>query len=212
MPKGILGRKLGMTQVYAEDGRAVPVTVIEAGPCPVVQVKRKETDGYEAIQLGFDPVPEARLNKPARGHLSKAKVKPLRVLRELRVEDGQFPEVGAEIKADVFSAGDLVDVIGTSKGRGFLGAVARYHFNRGPMSHGSMYHRRPGTGGATDPQRVFKGRRLPGRVGNARVTVRNLRIERVDPERNLILVRGAVPGVRGAYVLLRAARAAAKKA
>lgn len=203
MPKGILGKKLGMTQVFDADGRVTPVTVIEAGPCFVVQRKTTENDGYEAIQLGFGEKRENLFNKPLKGHFKRANVKPTRYLRELRVEPGSEYEVGQKITVDIFSAGDVVDVTGTSKGKGFAGVVKRYGFNRGPMSHGSMYHRRVGSLGPTDPQRVFPGRRMPGRLGGDRVTIQGLEVVKVDADRNLLLVKGSVPGPRGSLVIIK---------
>ncbi|MFO7310862.1 MAG: 50S ribosomal protein L3 [Bacillota bacterium] len=206
MPKGILGKKIGMTQIFDESGHAVPVTVIEAGPCVVVQKRTVERDGYTALQLGFGEVPEKRVNKPMRGHFKAAGVKPVRYLREVRVREGEeFAnlEVGSEIKADVFSAGEYVDVIGVTKGKGFAGTIKRHNFNRGPMSHGSMYHRRVGSLGPQGPQRVIPGRRMPGRMGGERRTIQGLKVVRVDADRNLILVRGSVPGPRGSLVLIR---------
>lgn len=211
MAKGILGKKLGMTQVFDGSGKALAVTVIEAGPNVVLQRKTAETDGYGAVQLGFDDMKERRATKPMRGHFGKNGVKPKKFVRELRAVDAA---PGTELKVDVFQPGDHVDVIGTSKGKGFAGGVKRHNFNRGPMSHGSMYHRRPGASGPTDPARVFKGRLLPGRMGHARVTAQNLTVVRVDADRNLLLVHGAVPGIRGAYVIVRESKkapAAAKK-
>jgi large subunit ribosomal protein L3 len=201
--KGILGRKLGMTQVFGEDGRVIPVTVIEAGPCVVVQRKTTATDGYEAVQLGFGEVRERKVIKPARGHFKRAGVPPCRWLRELRVTDAGPFEVGQRVTADVFAPGDLIDITGTSRGKGFAGGVRRWGFHRGPMTHGSKYHRGPGSLQSRDASRVFKGRRLPGRMGGERVTVQGLRVVRVDPEKNLILVRGAVPGPRGVLVAMR---------
>jgi len=206
MPKGILGKKIGMTQIFDESGHAVPVTVIEAGPCVVVQKRTVERDGYTALQLGFGEVPEKRVNKPMRGHFKAAGVKPVRYLREVRVREGEeFAnlEVGSEIKADVFSAGEYVDVIGVTKGKGFAGTIKRHNFNRGPMSHGSMYHRRVSSLGPQGPQRVIPGRRMPGRMGGERRTIQGLKVVRVDADRNLILVRGSVPGPRGSLVLIR---------
>ncbi|MBE3587508.1 MAG: 50S ribosomal protein L3 [Thermoanaerobacteraceae bacterium] len=203
MPKGILGRKVGMTQIFNNEGQAVPVTVIEAGPCLVVQTRTPERDGYSAIQLGFGEKRERLVNKPLKGHFAKAGVRPLRFLRELRVEDAGQYQVGQEIKADVFAAGDRVDVVGTSKGRGFAGGIKRHGFHRGPMAHGSKYHRRPGSLGAKGPARVFKGRKLPGHYGVERVTVQNLEVVKVDPERNLLAVKGAVPGPRGGLLLVK---------
>ncbi|MBC7341471.1 MAG: 50S ribosomal protein L3 [Clostridia bacterium] len=201
--KAILGRKLGMTQVFDEEGRAVPVTVIKAGPCVVVRRKRKDPDGYDAIQVGFEAVKESKLTKPVRGQFAKAKVGPFRVLREFRVGEGEEYSVGQEIKADVFSAGELVDVTATSKGKGFAGGIKRHGFQRGPMAHGSKYHRRPGSLGAKGPARTFKGRKLPGHLGAARVTVQNLKVVSADAERNLLLVQGSVPGPAKGLVVVK---------
>lgn len=203
--KGILGRKLGMTQIFSEEGEAVPVTVIKAGPCIVVQKKTPERDGYAALQLGFEEVHAEDLNLPRRGHFARRKLKPLRFLREIRVdaEDLDRYEVGQEVRVDIFKAGEYVDVRGTSKGKGFAGGIKRHGFQRGPMKHGSKYHRRPGSLGAKGPARVFKGRKLPGRMGGARVTVQHLKVVRVDPDRNLLLVRGAVPGIRQGLLVIK---------
>lgn len=206
MPKGILGRKIGMTQIFDETGHAVPVTVVEAGPCVVVQKRTAERDGYTALQLGFGEVKEKRLNKPEKGHFRAAGVQPARYLQEVRVRDGEdFAglEVGQEIRADVFSAGEYVDVVGVTKGKGFTGTIKRHNFHRGAMSHGSMYHRRVGALGATGPQRVFPGRKMPGRMGGERRTIQGLKVVRVDADRNLILIRGSVPGPRGSLVLIK---------
>lgn len=203
MPKGILGRKVGMTQVFDKDGRIYPVTVIEAGPCVVVQKKTTESDGYNAVQLGFGEKRLKLVTKPQVGHFAKAGVQAKRFIRELHTDEIDAFSVGQEIKADIFSEGELVDVIGKSKGKGFTGAVQRWNINRGPMTHGSMYHRRPGSGGSIDGARVFKGRHLPGREGNVKVTVQGLRVIRVDADRNLILIRGAVPGGKGGYVVVK---------
>lgn len=203
MAKGILGKKIGMTQIFSVEGRAIPVTVIEAGPCVVVQKKSIETDGYEAIQVGFGEKRERLFNKPTLGHFVKGGLKPLRWLREFRIESGETFEVGQVIKADVFQEGEFVDVIGTSKGKGFAGVIKRHNFTRAAMSHGSMYHRRSGSLNATDPARVFKGRKLPGRLGHARITVQGLEIVKVDADRNVILVKGAVPGHRGSLVTIK---------
>ncbi len=211
MGRAILGRKIGMTQLFEEDGLVHPVTVIEAGPCVVVQKKHKATDGYEAIQVGFDDIKERRVNKPMAGHFAAAKVKPKRFLREFRVESADEYKLGQELTAEMFSAGDLIDVTGTSRGRGFAGVVKRWNFRRGPMSHGSMYHRRVGSLGATDPARVFKGRKMPGRLGGERVTTLGLKVVRVEPERNLIMVRGSVPGPNGGLVTVRESVKARKK-
>lgn len=203
MPKAIFGRKVGMTQVFTDAGEAVPVTVIEAGPCVVVQKKNVAKDGYNAIQVGFGEKREDLFNKPLKGHFEKAGVKPKRYLREVRVEDVDAYEVGQEIKADIFAPGDRVDVVGTSKGRGFAGGIKRHGFHRGPMAHGSKYHRRPGAQAAKGPARVFKGRKLPGHYGMERVTVQNLEVVRVNAEQNILAVRGAVPGPRGGLVMIR---------
>ncbi|MGE5578046.1 MAG: 50S ribosomal protein L3 [Syntrophothermus sp.] len=210
MAKGILGKKLGMTQIFNTEGAAVPVTVIEAGPCVVVQHKTVQNDGYAAVQVAFGQEKENAFNKPIKGHFAKVNLKPRRFVREFRAAEGEMPAIGEEIKADIFSEGEFVDVIGTSKGKGYAGAIKRWNFNRGPMRHGSMYHRRPGALNATDPARVFKGRRLPGRMGDEQVTVHNLQVIKVDQERNLLLVKGAVPGVRGALVVVREAVKAKK--
>lgn len=201
--KGILGRKLGMTQVFTEESGVVPVTVIEAGPCVVVQKKVVEKDGYNAIQLGFGSTKKQRLNKPLLGHLQKVGGRPLRYLREVRVKDSNTYEVGQELKVDLFKAGESVDVTGISLGKGFAGGIARHGFHRGPMAHGSKYHRRPGSLAAKGPARVFKGRRLPGRAGGEKVTIKNLQVIRSDPEKNLLLVKGSVPGRRNGLLLIR---------
>ncbi|MBX6377993.1 MAG: 50S ribosomal protein L3 [Clostridia bacterium] len=209
MPAGLLGRKIGMSQLFTEDGAVVPVTVVEAGPCVVVQRKTTERDGYEAVQLGFGAVKERRVNRPLKGHFARAGVSPRRVLREFRLEDaGDFnPQVGQEVRVDIFRAGERVDVTAVSKGKGFQGVIKRHGMRRGPMSHGSKYHRRVGSlGASTFPARVFPGRRMPGRMGGRRVTVRNLEVVRVDPERHLLLLKGSVPGPRGAVVAIRRAR------
>ncbi len=203
MPKGILGKKIGMTQIFTGEGRSIPVTVIEAGPCIVVQKKISGKDGYSAIQVGFGKKRERLFTKPAKGHFSKAGVHPLRFLREFRVEDPEAYQVGQEIKADVFKLGEKVDVAGVSKGRGYAGAIKRHGFHRGPMAHGSKYHRGPGSLGAKGPAKVFKGRKLPGHLGAERVTVQNLEVVKVDAGRNLLAVKGAVPGPRGALVIVK---------
>lgn len=203
MSKGILGKKVGMTQVFTEDGRLIPVTVVEAGPCYVVQKKTVATDGYNAIQVGFNELREKLSNKPEKGHFQKANIKPLRWVREFRVDNVDAYEVGQEIKADVFAAGEAVDVVGISKGKGFQGMIKRHHGQRGPMGHGSKYHRRTGSLGAKGPARVFKGRDLPGRMGGERVTVQNLEIVRVDADKNMILVKGAVPGAKKGLLVLK---------
>lgn len=201
MAVGIVGTKLGMTQVFDEQRRAIPVTVIQAGPCPVTQVKTKETDGYSAIQIGYGECTEKALNKPALGHLKKSESSPLRHLMEYRVDNAGDYTLGQQLKADLFEAGQIVDVVGTSIGRGFAGYQKRHNFGRGPMSHGSKNHREPGsTGAGTTPGRVYPGKRMAGRLGGTRTTIRKLTIVRVDAERNLILIKGAVPGKPGALV------------
>lgn len=205
MTKGILGKKLGMTQVFTEKGEAVPVTVIEATPNVVLQKKTVESDGYEAIQLGFDDVKASRVIKPAKGHAAKAEAAPKRYMKEIRGNDLAVGEVGQEVKVDVFSEGDIVDVTGVSKGKGFQGSIKRHNQSRGPMSHGSRYHRRPGSMGPVAPNRVFKGKKLPGRMGGEQITVQNLEIIKVDTERNLLLVKGNVPGAKKGYVTIKSA-------
>lgn len=202
MVKGIIGKKLGMTQIFESAGKLVPVTVIEAGPCYVTQVKTVENDGYEGIQVAFEDVKEKKVNSPVKGHLSKAGVGPKRHIRELPVDGIDNIQIGQEIKADVFKAGDKVKVSGISKGKGFAGAVKRYHFHGGDMTHGSMIHRKPQSGGATDAARTFKGSRRPGRMGNENVTQRGLTVYRVEAFRNLILIRGAIPGANGGLVMI----------
>ncbi len=201
--KGLLARKVGMTQVFTEDGQAVAVTVIEAGPCVVLKKKTPEIDGYSAIQVGFSGTKEKKVNRPDRGQFTKFNIKPTKWLREFRVEDASLYEIGQEIKADLFQEGDLIDVTGVSKGKGFAGAIKRHNFNRGPMSHGSRYHRGSGSLGAKGPAKVFKGRKLPGRLGGEKVTVQKLQIVKVYPEKNIILVKGAVPGPRKGLLSIR---------
>jgi large subunit ribosomal protein L3 len=203
MTKGILGRKIGMTQVFAENGELIPVTVIEAAPNVVLQKKTVDTDGYEAIQVGFEDLREKLSNKPAKGHASKANATPKRFVRELR--GASEYEVGQEVKVDIFAERDIIDVTGISKGKGFQGAIKRHGQSRGPMSHGSRYHRRPGSMGPVAPNRVFKGKALAGRMGGERVTVQNLVVVKVDAERNLLLVKGNVPGARKALVTVKSA-------
>ena len=203
MSKGILGKKIGMTQIFTTEGRVVPVTVVEAGPCPVVQKKTVATDGYNAIQIGFSFLRESLSNKPRKGHFEKASLKPMRYVREFRINDVESYEIGQEVKADLFTVGDKIDVVGTSKGKGFAGMIKRHNASRGPMAHGSKYHRRTGSLGAKGPARVFKGRKLPGRMGGERVTIQNLEIVRVDVDKNLILIRGAVPGANKPLLILK---------
>lgn len=205
MTKGILGKKLGMTQVFTEKGEAIPVTVIEATPNVVLQKKTVDSDGYDAIQLGFDDVKASRVIKPAKGHAAKADAAPKRYMKEIRGNDIAVGEVGQEVKVDVFNEGDIVDVTGVSKGKGFQGSIKRHNQSRGPMSHGSRYHRRPGSMGPVAPNRVFKGKKLPGRMGGAQITVQNLEIIKIDTDRNLLLVKGNVPGAKKGYVTIKSA-------
>jgi large subunit ribosomal protein L3 len=205
MTKGILGRKIGMTQVFAENGDLIPVTVIEATPNVVLQKKSKETDGYSAIQLGFEDKREKLSNKPEKGHVAKANTAPKRFVKELREASLDAYEVGQEVKVDIFTAGEIVDVTGISKGKGFQGSIKRHGQSRGPMSHGSRYHRRPGSMGPVAPNRVFKNKLLPGRMGGERVTVQNLEIVKVDVERNLLLIKGNVPGPKKALITVKGA-------
>ncbi|MBE9077633.1 50S ribosomal protein L3 [Romeria aff. gracilis LEGE 07310] len=201
MSVGILGTKLGMTQIFDEAGNAVPVTVVQAGPCVVTQVKTEQTDGYAAVQIGYGEVAEKALNRPKLGHLSKSSAPALRHLREYRVSNPSEFELGQSITADQFAAGELVDVSGKSIGRGFAGYQKRHNFKRGPMAHGSKNHRLPGsTGAGTTPGRVYPGKRMAGRMGDERVTTRKLSIVRVDDERNLLLIKGCVPGKPGALL------------
>ncbi|USG66053.1 50S ribosomal protein L3 [Brevibacillus ruminantium] len=205
MTKGILGRKLGMTQVFGPNGAAIAVTVIEAGPCVVLQKKDQENDGYEAIQIGFEDKKDHRANKPEKGHAAKANTAPKRFIREINGVNLAEYEVGQELKADIFAAGESVDVAGVTKGKGFQGAIKRHNQSRGPMSHGSRYHRGPGSLGAVDPARVFKGQSLPGQMGGDNVTIQNLEVIKVDADRNLILVKGSVPGPKNSVVLVSSA-------
>jgi len=205
MLTAILGKKLGMTQIFDEAGRVVPVTVVQAGPCVVTQAKTVEKDGYSALQLGFEDVKESRVTKPLAGHFAAAKTSPKRHLREVRIEPGDALEVGQEVKVDVFSPGDIVSVTGISKGKGFAGAVKRWHFHGGDMTHGSMIHRKPQSGGATDAARTFKGVKRPGRMGGKRTTSRSVTVVKADVERNLLLIRGAAPGANGGLLFIRKA-------
>ncbi|MBI2956829.1 MAG: 50S ribosomal protein L3 [Acidobacteria bacterium] len=212
---GILGKKLGMTQVFAEDGSVIPVTVLKAGPCVVVQRKTKETDGYEAVQLGLvEFIRPQRVSKPRSGHFKKSNVPPLRYLREVPLDDPKLEAKAGDkvLVEEVFRPDDQVDVIGISKGRGYAGFVKRHHFRGGPATHGSMFHRAPGSiGGSSYPSRVWPGQRMAGQMGNERVTARNLRVVQVDAEEHLLLVRGAVPGATGGYVLIRRAKRASRR-
>ena len=205
--KGIIGKKVGMTQIFDENGLVIPVTVIQAGPCYVTQVRTEERDGYVAVQLGYETVKPNRLTKGQLGHLQRNNLPPLRYLREFRVKEVDVKE-GDTITVDVFKEGDLVDVVGVSKGRGFAGTIKRHGFKRQPKTHGqSDRERAPGSIGATStPGRVFKGQRMAGRMGNQRVTIQNLRVVMVDPERNLLAVKGSVPGAKGGIVIVKAAR------
>ena len=204
MQKAILAKKIGMSQVFSpETGEMIAVTVLEAGPCVVTQVKTQEHDGYSAVQVGFGEIREKLVNKPEKGHFDKAGVEVKRFVRELRLDNAEEYEVGQEIKADMFQAGDKVDVSGTSKGKGYQGAIHRYGLSRGPMEHGSKYHRHAGSmGPATSPGRVFKGKKLPGHMGNVATTVQNLEVVRTDAEQNLILIKGSVPGPKKSLVTI----------
>ena len=208
MKKAIVGKKLGMTQIFLQDGRLVPVTVIQAGPCTVVQKKTIEKDGYEAVQFGFEQIPENRVeklvNKPDAGHFKKAGVAPMRTLREFRLEDSASYEIGQEVKADIFAEGEKVDISGITKGHGFTGAIYRWNQHTGPMAHGSKYHRGVGSMSAnSDPSRVFKNKHMAGHYGVEKVTVQNIEIVKVDAERSLLLVHGAVPGPKEGLLLIR---------
>ena len=206
MKKGIIGRKLGMTQIFDEKGNVIPLTVIEAEANIVAQVKTVETDGYNAIQLGFGEVKDKHINKPEAGHFAKAKLPNKKHLREFRLDSIEGIKVGDEVKADIFTAGEKVDVQGTSKGKGFQGVIKRHGQHRGPMGHGSMYHRRPGSMGSTStPGRVFKGKKLPGHMGKVTVTIQNLDVVRVDTDKNVILLKGSVPGPKGAILKIKSA-------
>lgn len=204
MKKGIIGKKIGMTQIFDEKGNVVPVTVIEATPNVVAQVKTVETDGYNSIQLGYGEVKDKHINKPEKGHFTKAGLTAKKHLREFRVEDVENYKVGDEVKADIFEAGEKIDVQGTTKGKGFQGVIKRHGQHRGPMGHGSMYHRRPGSMGSTStPGRVFKGKKLPGHMGVETVTIQNLEVVKVDLDKNVILVKGSVPGAKGAVLKIK---------
>jgi len=201
--KGIIGKKIGMTQIFTEEGEVIPVTVVEASPNQVVQIKTLENDGYNAIQVGYGDKKSNRTNKPQKGHFEKAGVTPKKVLKEFLVEDTKTYSLGQEIKVDVFEAGEKVDVVGTSKGKGTQGPIKRHNQGRGPMTHGSKYHRGPGSQGASAyPSRVFKGQTGAGRMGNERVTIQNLEIAKIDNERNLLLIKGAIPGPKGGIVTI----------
>lgn len=204
MQKAIIAKKIGMTQIFAESGEMIPVTVLEAGPCVITQVKTEDNDGYKAVQVGFEDRKANRVNKPTKGHFDKAGAPYKRIVKEFRFDNADTYEVGQEIKADIFEAGDKVDVSGVSKGKGFQGVIKRHNQSRGPMAHGSKYHRSPGSMGmASFPGKVLKGKNLPGQMGNANVTVQNLEIVRVDLEDNLILIKGAVPGPKKAILTIK---------
>jgi large subunit ribosomal protein L3 len=205
MPKALLGKKLGMTQVFSPEGKIIPVTVISAGPCVISQLKTMENDGYQAVQIGYGDVKAHRVNKPTAGHFKAANVETRRYLKEIRVNDLANYEVGQQLTVDVFAEGDKVDISGISRGKGFAGTIKRWNFSMGRMSHGSKAHRRPASAGPKGPARVFKGKKMPGQMGNEKVTIQNLEIVRVDTERNLILVKGAVPGPKEGLVLIRTA-------
>ena len=204
MKKAILATKVGMTQIFGENGVLTPVTVLQAGPCAVTQVKTVQTDGYNAVQVGFGDIRDVLVNKPRKGHFAKAGVANKRFLKEFRFENAADYQVGQEIKVDIFAEGDRIDATGTTKGKGFQGAIKRHGLSRGPMGHGSKYHRHAGSNGpATTPGRVFKGKHMPGQMGHVRATVQNLEVVRIDTENNIILVKGAVPGPKKALVMLK---------
>jgi large subunit ribosomal protein L3 len=212
MSLGLIGQKVGMTTIFDKEGRAIPVTVVHAGPCVVVQSKNNENDGYASVQVGYGERKESRVSGGEKGHFKKAGVKPARVLKEFRLENGQTFEVGHEFKVDMFAEGQLVDVIGTSIGRGFAGMQKRWNAGRGPMSHGSKFHRHPGSIGAgTTPSRVYKGKIMPGRLGGKQITVKKLTVVAVDTDKNLILIKGAVPGHEGGTLVVRPAVLVGKK-
>ncbi len=206
MAKGILGKKLGMTQIFTDKGEVIPVTVVEAGASVVLQNKTVESDGYNAVQLGFGLIKDKKATKPMKGHFAKAGAKPVKFIRELRLPSAPEYTVGETIGVDVFSEGEIIDVTGTAKGKGFAGGIKRHHFKRGTMGHGSKSHREPGTIGSRmsgGGGKVFKGKKLPGRMGGNKVTVQGLKVAKVDAARNLILIKGAVPGPRGSFVVIR---------
>lgn len=205
MTKGILGRKIGMTQLFSEEGELTPVTVVQAEPNVVLQKKTMENDGYEALQIGFADEKESRTNKAEKGHAEKANTAPKRYVREIRNANLDEYEVGQEIGVDVFQAGDKIDVTGTSKGKGFQGAIKRHGQQRGPTTHGSHFHRAPGAMGVIDPMRVFKGKKLPGQMGGKQITIQNLEVVKVDAERNLLLIKGNIPGAKKSYVKIESA-------
>ena len=204
MKKAILGKKIGMTQVFTEDGQLIPVSVIQAGPCQVVQKKTEEVDGYTAVQVGYEDKKERRANKPEKGHFQKANVPVKKYLKEFKLNNAAELNVGDELTVEQFADGDVLDVTGTSKGHGFAGTIKRWGTHRGPMTHGSHYHRGPGSLGAcSDPSRVFKGKKMPGHYGVVKVTIQNLDLVKIDKERNLLLVKGSIPGPKGGLVVVR---------
>lgn len=204
MKKAIIGTKMGMTQVFKEDGTMVPVTVIKAGPCAVIQLKTVENDGYEAVQLGYEDKKENRTNKCQKGHFAKSGIAPKKVVKEMKFENAAEYNLADEVKVDIFQVGDRVDITGTSKGKGFQGGIKRHGFSRGPMAHGSKYHRASGSmGSSATPSHVLKGKKLPGQMGNERSTMLNLEVVVVDTDKNVLLVKGAVPGIRGSVVTVR---------
>lgn len=204
MKKALLATKVGMTQIFNENGALIPVTVLQAGPCSVTQVKTVENDGYSAVQVGFGDIREILVNKPRKGHFAKAGVANKKYLKEFKFENAADFTVGQEIKVDIFAEGDKIDATGTSKGKGFQGAIKRHGQSRGPMAHGSKFHRHAGSNGAaTSPGRVFKGKHMPGQMGNVKVTVQNLEVVKIDTENNVILVKGSVPGPKKAMVILK---------
>ena len=204
MKKAILATKVGMTQIFNEDGLLIPVTVLQAGPCVVTQVKTEDNDGYAAVQVGFGEIREKLVNKPEKGHFEKAGVDVKRFLKEFRFDNAAEYQVGQEIKADIFAAGDHIDATAISKGKGFQGAIKRHGQSRGPMAHGSKYHRHAGSNGAaSDPSKVFKGKKMPGQMGGKKITVQNLEVVRVDAENNLLLVKGSVPGPKKSLITIK---------
>ena len=204
MKKAILGKKVGMTQIFTEDGVLIPVSVIQAGPCSVVQKKTEEVDGYSAVQVGFEDKKASRTNKPEKGHFAKANVPVKKYLKEFKLDNAAELNVGDELTVSQFTGGELVDVTGTSKGHGYAGAIKRWGTHRGPMTHGSHYHRGPGSLGAcSDPSRVFKGKKMPGHYGVDKVTIQNLDLVKIDEERNLLLVKGSIPGPKGGLVVVK---------
>ena len=204
MKKAILGKKIGMTQVFTEDGQLIPVSVIQAGPCQVVQKKTAEVDGYTGVQVGYEDKKERRANKPEKGHFQKANVPVKKYLKEFKLDNAAELNVGDELTVEQFADGDVLDVTGTSKGHGFAGTIKRWGTHRGPMTHGSHYHRGPGSLGAcSDPSRVFKGKKMPGHYGVVKVTIQNLDLVKIDKERNLLLVKGSIPGPKGGLVVVR---------